>query len=426
MLRIYEGKISPVEGTVYIYATFQMGPANPIRYVEGAPEWRPQPAPSAEDLQPGKTDEVDVLGGFVVQEQKPSPEDHPQFLETVALGHKADTPCTPVIRFGLADDRRAQEKAHVTPWVSDGYIDYFGPYARPHTPYDFKIRLDLARKRMTAWVNERGDEDWFLLAEDVLLQSTALAINYWRVERYSGGPEMEGLRVQPRPWEPGEPVRPHPLAKKDRIIGPRQGFKFQSMRSTWRKPGKHVTLFREPGVHCGFPDVAQAGPNHLVCVWRNGSHTGGTGGLSLAHSYDLGKTWLEPTLVTRLHGNCPRLQRLKDGTLLLIVDIPSSGDQFTATWDLVLWDSTDAGGTWTNERWLRTAKVGGGGTIVPSRICEMADGTWLLAASYFAPPPGGGQYVEILDYYYADENLRGNFMLTSQSNHCSCSNHRFS
>jgi hypothetical protein len=42
---------------------------------------------------------------------------------------------------------------------------------------------------------------------------------------------------------------------------------------------------------------APAAANHLVRVWRNGSHTGGTGGLSLAHSDDLDKTWSEPMVV---------------------------------------------------------------------------------------------------------------------------------
>lgn len=394
----YEGAISPVEGTVYIYATFQMGAANPLRWTEGRPEWLPSARPPS-----GPTASADLPEGWEVREEEPSPEGRPQFLETVDLGPKTDGEFLSVIRFGLADDRRAEEKAHVTPWVSDGTIDYFGPYARPNTPYDFKIHLDLPRRRMTAWVSGRGDDEWFLLAENVPLRAAASALDHLQMKMFPGGPAVEGLKIGSRPWRKGEKIRPHPWAKKDRVVRPGRGFRFQPMRSTWLQPGKHVTIFRRPGVHAGFPDVAQAGPNHLVCVWRNGSHTGGTGGLSVAHSFDLGRTWSEPTQVTSLPGNCPRLQRLRDGTLLLLVDVPSSGDQFTATWDLVLWDSTDGGQTWTNERRLRAAQVGGGGCIVPSRIVEMVDGSWLLAASYFAPPPGGGRYVEILDYYRSQD-----------------------
>ena len=103
------------------------------------------------------------------------------------------------------------------------------------------------------------------------------------------------VQVQAIPWPAGERCRPHPQAAP-RAVGPRRGFRFQPMRSTWRQPGRHVTVYRAPEVHCGFPDVAVAGPDHLVCVWRNGSHTGGTGGLSVAHSHDCGRTWSAPIL----------------------------------------------------------------------------------------------------------------------------------
>ena len=409
----FEARIDPVSGKACVYGTIHMGPANPIRYVGGIPEWRPESSekgePEANDHSPSDN-VVEVPGGFVMKDEHPPVprrEGRPRMLQTIILGRQgttADAKAKPILRFGLADDGRAehfQEKAMVTPWVSDGHIDYYGPHARPNTPYDFKLLVDLNRKRMTAWISGRGDDAWFLLAEDVTLTlpEDLAQIDHVRVELYRDGPAVENLIVASQPYGPGEEIRPHPAAKADRVIGPGKGFQFQSLRSTWGKPRKHVTIFRQPGVHAGFPDVAQAGPKHLVCAWRNGSHTGGTGGLSIAHSYDLGKTWGEPTVVSRLHVNCPRLHHLKDGTLLLIADKSSGGSQFTTTWDLILWDSTDGGKTWTNERWLRARQVGGGGCIVPSRICEMADGSWLLAASYFAPPPGGGQWVENLDYY---------------------------
>ena len=347
-----------------------MGPANPLNDVNSMPEWRPAGAVAGVERL-GHTGDAEakdtVPGGFVIQEQKPLPEGLPQFLETIALGSKAEGQFTPVVRFGLADDRRGQgrgqERAHVTAWVSDGYINRFAPYVRPNTPYDFKLRLDLDNKRMSAWVSGRGDDDWFLLAEDVALHSQAQKINWLQVELYPDAPAIEGLMVRDKPYALAERVRPHPSAKTDRVVGAGRGFTFQAMRSTWRKPGKHVTIFRQPGVHAGFPDVAQAGPRHLVCVWRNGSHTGGGyGGISIAHSYDLGQTWSEPE-VLRSRGHVPRIKRLADGTLLLLDDFKSGGSQFTATWDVVMWESRDEGQTWTNERWLRTKAVGGGGAL---------------------------------------------------------------
>lgn len=415
-LRVFEDALKPVRGIVYVYATFGAIVKNPIRFVSNVPEWQPSAAPIETEVM--GTEQDSAAGDpFVVQENKPFPAGRTQFLETIALGQKSGAEFVPALRFGLADDRRAEENALVTAWVSDGHIDYFGPYVRPGTQYDFKIRLDLTRKRMTAWVRGRGDEDWFLLAEDVPLHSDANVVDHVNVEMYPGGPAIDNVVAQAKKWRDGERLRPNPLAKSDRVVKPGVGFKFQPMCSTWRKPGKHVTIFREPGVHAGFPDVAQAGPGHLVCVWVNGSHTGGPGGFSLAHSYDNGKTWGKPVPVTAISGNCPRIQRLKDGNLLLLADVPSSGNQFKATWDLVMCDSTDGGKTWTNERWLRKAEVGGGGCIVPSHICEMSDGSWLLAASYFAPPPRGGSYVEILDYYRSTDRGRTWKFLSSPNNY---------
>jgi hypothetical protein len=400
--RICQGSVESIAGVVYIYATFQMGPANPIRYLpNGAPEWRPDSLSAHEPgPQPRDTRESGLPAGFLVREHKPAPDSHPRFLQTVALGRQVGGEFVPVVRFGLGNDAGAPDKAHLTPWVSDGCIDYFGPYARPQTPCDFRLRLDLPQQRMTAWVSGRGDDDWFLLAEQVPLAQAGSRIDCVQVEQYPGGPDIEGLMVRSQPWGPGERVRPHPLAKPHRVVRPGKGFRFQSMRSTWRKPGKQVTIFRRPGVHCGFPDVAQAGPDHLVCVWRNGSHTGGTGGLSLAHSYDLGRTWSDPVLVSSLAANCPRLQRLKDGSLVLITDVApdTPGPQEDAPWDVVFHDSVDGGHTWANERWLRPREVGGECSIVPSRVTELADGSWLLSASSFVKL-GGGEMVEKLQVY---------------------------
>jgi len=95
-------------------------------------------------------------------------------------------------------------------------------------------------------------------------------------------PPIDGLQVRTEPHPDWEAVRPHPLAKRDPVVDIDRDFRFQSPRSTWRQPGKHVTVFRKPGVHAAFVDVALASPGHLVAVWRNGSHTGGSHGISVA------------------------------------------------------------------------------------------------------------------------------------------------
>ena len=215
----FEGKLPPVEGVVDVYATIHMGPANPINYVNGLPEWRPQGAVVATDQPPDLVAAKETVpGGFEIQEHKPLSDGHPQFLQTISLGSREAGQFTPAIRFGLANDGRGEKRAHVNCWLSDGRINYFAPFARPNTPYDFKLRVDLKSKRLSAWVSGRGDDDWFLVAEDVVLDSDAPKIEWAQVEMSPDGPPIEGLQVRTEP-DPGlESVRPHPLAKRDRMV----------------------------------------------------------------------------------------------------------------------------------------------------------------------------------------------------------------
>ena len=269
-IRLHEGRVKPVAGVVYVYATIHMGPANPINYVGGLPEWRPKGAVVATDKpQALIAAKETVPGGFEIQEHKPLPDGHPQFLQTIALGRREAGQFTPAIRFGLGNDGRGEQRAHVNCWISDGRIDYFVPFARPNTPYDFKLRVDLKSKRLSAWVSGRGDDDWFLVAEDVVLHSESQKIDWAQVEMSPDAPPIEGLQVRKEPDPVLEAVRPHPLAKQERVVDVDRGFRFQSLRSTWRKPGKHVTIFREPGVHAGFPDVVR----RVKTIW---SASGGT------------------------------------------------------------------------------------------------------------------------------------------------------
>ncbi|MFA6549581.1 MAG: hypothetical protein WCT39_06635, partial [Candidatus Margulisiibacteriota bacterium] len=294
-LRGHEAKLPKLTGKVYIYATFDMGSSNPLKCIDGRPNWQQDNDQSAK-VENGKATASDT---FFIQPEPAVKRDanQPQNLQIVTLGEKTGQIFTPVIQFGLADDGRAPVgMAHVTPWVNNGMIDYFGLYARPQTPYDFRIRLDLDKRSMTAWVSGRGDDNWYLLAENVTLLNNISTVNQVQVLQYPGAPAIRDVRFAAEPIPSAEKIHNHPLAKKDRAVAPDKGFRFQAMRSTWCKPGKHVTIFRKPGVHAGFPDVAQAGQEHLVCVWRNGSHTGNKGGLSLAHSYDLGKTWTDPVV----------------------------------------------------------------------------------------------------------------------------------
>ena len=318
---------------------------------------------------------------------------HPKGAQCVTFGEKAGDGggFTPAVRFGLADAFRGGRKddperpgALLTAWLSDGTLDYFGACARPETPYDFRLHVDLTQKRVTAWVSGREDDEWLLLAEDAPLISPVSAINHLRVEQCPGAAGIEDLTVRSEAWDPDERPRPHPLAKKDRAVQPDKGFVFRSpMRSTWRLSGRHVAVSRQPERHHAFGDVALGGPGKLVAAWTNKSHSGGTLGISIARSDDLGRTWREGPLVHPGARGCVRIQRLTDGSLLLISDVTDRKDYQ----DVVLYDSHDGGETWGNQRWIRAERSDTGGLSEPSRVVELPDGSWLVATASYGGTP---------------------------------------
>jgi len=145
-------------------------------------------------------------------------------------------------------------------------------------------------------------------------------------------------------------------------------------------------------VWMGFPDVVQVDERTLVCAHNDGVGHGGAGKLLVRRSEDLGLTWSEPLAVHDSGINCPRLQKLKDGSLLLLADVGGRNP--------VLLDSHDGGRTWVNKRVFDPTQCGGQQVCVPSRVTELPDGSWLLAGSWY---PGGkaweGTEGERLEFY---------------------------
>ncbi len=362
-IRSHNVDVGAARGEIYVYATFEMGSENPVPYVGNQ----------------GKGTQIITLGEKTAK----------GFVPSVSFG------LSDVFRGGLRVDAVAEDhgivpsggrsmeskEAFLTPFAIGGELDYFGPFARPNTLYDFKIRMDMDKGRMTIWTNGRGDDDWFMLVENAPLMNAGKTINHVRVEQAPGAKGISDVMIRSKASDAEEQVRTHPLAKKDRVVGPGKGFKFQSMRSIWGLPGRHVAVSRKGNFHHAFPDIAQSGPKSLIAVWSNRSHSGGTGGLSVALSDDLGKTWCEGALVHPGKANCPRIQRLKDGTLLLMSDVRER-EEYS---DTVLYDSSDGGKTWGNQRWIRAERRDGYNPCCgePSRVVESPDGSWLVETATF-------------------------------------------
>ena len=371
LVRIHEVNLEPLVGQVHAYASLEANPSNPV-----------------------------PCAGYQTRG-----------CQYVELGEREGAQFMPAVRFGVDDSRGLHtiDRGIMFTYLRSGSQDYHGPWTRPRTPYDFRVHIDLKAQLLTVWCAGRGDDKWYLMAANAPLLNPVGRVNAARVEQDPGAPGVRDLMVSVDPWQHGEDLRPHPLAKRDRVVGPGQGFKFQTMRSVWGLAGQQVEVARQPRFHHAFPDVVLAGPDHLIATWRNGSHSGGSGGMSVVHSRDAGRTWGAPTLVYAGGSNCPRLQKLRDGTLLLMTDVhasfspkkfPGDIDDNDVSYPVVMYDSTDGGQTWTNKRWLRPVTAGGHCCCVPSRITELPDGSWLVVGSWYpGMDPYKGTESEQLEFY---------------------------
>jgi hypothetical protein len=336
--------------------------------------------------------EVNVYGSFPVGEMNPAPYENnqPAGYQTVTLGQTVEGKFIEALRFGMVDDDRAsaQGQANYVPGAFDGRLEYYGMYARPRTTYDFKIKVDLANSRATVWVSGRGDDDWFPLAANAPLMNKITAVDSFRVDQLPKATGVENLVIQSRPWREGERVRPYPLAKKNRVVGLKKGFRFQSQRSLWYDASRHVTVARRPNDDSqwwlGFPDLAQVGPTALVCSYVDGQAHGGGGRWWVARSEDLGRTWRDTTTLG-IGGAAMRLQKLRDGSL--VMSEPG------------IFRSTDGGRTWTRPGQINAPAAGGHGVDVASRVVEMEDGSWLVAGSYTHGEPWKIVEGETLEFY---------------------------
>ncbi len=72
---------------------------------------------------------------------------------------------------------------------------------------------------------------------------------------------------------------------------------------------------------------------------------------------------------------------------------------YNKTYDAVFWDSKDGGKTWINQRWLKPAEVGGHLAIVPGRVLEMSDGSWLYTTSSEPKNTLGKEFTYQLDFF---------------------------
>ena len=149
------------------------------------------------------------------------------------------------------------------------------------------------------------------------------------------------------------------------------------------------TISNDPDLYEAWPDVVLTPGGQLICVFsecthhRDRSYTR----IMLTESTDRGRTWsrkhplTEGTRNLPYYYNCPRISRLADNRLVVIVDkIPhdgeKEGEKKARQASNVMFFSGDEGKSWSAPR--DTALNG----IVPDKVLQLETGRMIIAAHY--------------------------------------------
>lgn len=150
------------------------------------------------------------------------------------------------------------------------------------------------------------------------------------------------------------------------------------------------TISRDDSLYECFPSLARCNNGRIILTYRESdSHVAKDFcRLVVRISDDNSKTFSERKILAESHQkdgvllkyNCPKVQQLKDGRILLICDVfktpPADDEKGGAGSDIVFFFSNDYGETWSAEH-----KTGVHG-IMPDEVIELANGDWLLATQF--------------------------------------------
>lgn len=156
------------------------------------------------------------------------------------------------------------------------------------------------------------------------------------------------------------------------------------------------TISRNDDIYECFPYICRSRTGRIILTYResNGHVASEFCRLIVRTSDDAGHTWSEAQVIRdedKSTGilttwNCPKIQQLKDGRILLLCDTylfpPGEWGEGEANCHLVLWFSDDDGESWSDP--ISTPVKG----ICPDIVTEMDDGRWLLPSNVTNPKTG--------------------------------------
>jgi len=161
-------------------------------------------------------------------------------------------------------------------------------------------------------------------------------------------------------------------------------------------PIQRFTISRDDSIYECFPGLTRCRNGRLILVYRESdSHVAREyARIIVRTSDDEGKSWSDRKVLVATEKadgvlrkyNCPKVQQLKDGRVLIVCDVfltpPGEGRSDIKYSHLELFTSRDNGDTWTGPK---AVDVSG---IMPDEVVELDNGDWLLATHHL-----GVQYV---------------------------------
>ncbi|NMA20790.1 MAG: exo-alpha-sialidase, partial [Lentisphaerae bacterium] len=145
------------------------------------------------------------------------------------------------------------------------------------------------------------------------------------------------------------------------------------------------TISNDPDLYEAWPDVVLTPSGQLICVFSECTHHCNRSytRIMLTESTDRGRTWspkhplTEGTRDLPYYYNCPRISKLADNRLVVIVDkIPSSGESNERQARNVMFFSSDEGKSWSAPQ---DTMLNG---IVPDKVLQLETGRMIIAAHY--------------------------------------------
>lgn len=147
---------------------------------------------------------------------------------------------------------------------------------------------------------------------------------------------------------------------------------------------KKFTISRDDSVYEAWPDVVLTNSGKLICIFSECAHHADRNGarIILKKSADRGRTWSEKIYFTEKgtkenYFNCPRISKLGDGSLTIICDKISGGENSFS--EIYIWFGDPEGESWSKPLILPLC------AIVPDKLLRLKNGRLIIAAHFKNP-----------------------------------------